>query len=308
MAVASSDRMTRLCTLEGSNTREIAALSGHSGPVERVRFHPNQDALLCTAASDSTVRLWDVRTNSQKAVGQIEVSKGPSATDASWSPAANSAILAITERDGSIRLYDTRKVSMPASSSGGGRSNNNSALLKVFHSSNSVVEACVFSPAGRHLVAAMTTNGLGGLNIWELESNDTSHKYEYPAHTGPIYSMAFSPDGTRFATGGSDAIVGLWEVESMVCTHTIDRFIKFTRSVSFSHDSKLLASSSEEDGIDLASAETGEAVGKVSLGRRGGADEISFHPKFHVLACARCPVMGGTPPAVTVAKINILSQ
>lgn len=157
-------------------------------------------------------------------------------------------------------------------------------------------------------MAAVTAKGLGEVKIWEWEADDSANTYQYPAHTGPIYSMGFSPDGKRFATGGSDAIIGLWDVDCMVCTHTIARSVKFTRSISYSHDSKLIASSSEEDGIDLASSETGELVGKVSLGRRGGADEISFHPKSYVLACARCPVMGGTPAPVTVAKISVTSQ
>ena len=108
---------------------------------------------------------------------------------------------------------------------------------------------------------------------------------------------------------GADAIVGLWDVDNMVCTHTITRCSKFTRSVSFSYDSQLIASSSEEDGVDLAMADTGELVGKVVLGRRGGADEICFHPKANLLACARCPSgMGGAPAAVTVAKIGLTSQ
>ncbi len=300
--------MTRLCTLEGSTTREILALSGHNGPVERVRFHPIQDSLLCTAASDSTVRLWDVRGATQKSMGQIDVAPGTSATDISWSTSStHSTLLSVTERDGSINLYDTRKLSTLPSTSAN-RGSKSSAILKIFHSSHSVVEACIFSPGGRHLVGAMTSKGLGEVTVWEWEGEDASHKYIYPAHTGPIYSMAFSPDGKRFATGGSDAIVGLWDVDSMVCTHTIDRAVKFTRSVTFSYDSQLIASSNEDDGIDLALAETGTLVGKVSLGRRGGADEICFHPKAYVLACARCPVMGGSPAAVTVAKINVTTQ
>jgi THO complex subunit 3 len=298
--------MTRLWTLEGSNAREVLVVSGHGAPVDRVRFHPNQDTLLCTAASDSTVRLFDVRSATQKTLGRIDVQSGTSAADIFWCTAPGSSLLAVTERNGTVFVYDTRKLPHGTTAS---RSDKSNGAVHSFSLSPNVVEACIFSPASHHLVAATTSSGLGELTVWDWEK-ENSQKFIYPAHTGPIYSMAFSPDGTRLCTGGSDAIVGLWDVDNMICTHTIARCGKFTRSVAFSHDSLLIASSSEEDGIDLALAETGELVGKVALSRpRGGADEIAFHPKAHLLACARCDTgMGGTPPAVTVAKLSLTPQ
>jgi len=272
--------------------------------------------MLCTAASDSSVKIWDVRISSQKVIGQIDITVGKTAADISWSTSSSDpTVLAVTDRNNTINVYDTRKLTskgnLEGSGSGSsGSSNGGPAVLKTIEVSKGLVEACVFSPAGRHLVGALTMSGMGELRVWEWNTEDstTSDKYIFPAHTGPIYSMAFSPNGKHLATGGADAIVGLWDIVHMVCTKTIDRCQKFIRSVSYSYDSTFIASSYEDDYIDLASTETGELIGKVSLGKhKGGADEISFHPKHYVIACARCPGMGMTP-AVTVARLSIGRQ
>eukprot|EP00547_Thalassionema_nitzschioides_P002230 CAMPEP_0194216336 /NCGR_PEP_ID=MMETSP0156-20130528/18790_1 /TAXON_ID=33649 /ORGANISM="Thalassionema nitzschioides, Strain L26-B" /LENGTH=335 /DNA_ID=CAMNT_0038945085 /DNA_START=81 /DNA_END=1085 /DNA_ORIENTATION=+ len=299
LAWASSDRMGKIWTIEGGSPREVVAVSGHTAPVDRVRFHPSDPNLLLTTAQDRTVRLWDLRGGSQHFLGRWDLQSSPQygscPASVEWHGAHH---IVVTERNDCVHIYDSRKAR-------GGSKN----AYKSFDLKPNIVEGCQVSPNGEYLVATTTTRGegMGEVRIWTLDSETVEDAYVYPGHTGPIYQFCFSPDGTLLATGGSDAIVGIWDTQHMVCTQTITRRTKFVRSVSFSHDSQLLANSTEEDGIDIA-GRSGEWLGTVYLqpNKRGGAEEICFHPKeVCLLACARDTDShsGAMPPSpVTVVK------
>jgi WD40 repeat protein len=369
LAMGSSDRMIRLWSVQDGassvTAREILTIAGHSGNVDRVRFHPMQDSLLATTSGgDGTVRLWDVRGATSKTVGKIDLSQTTTppppasassknkekgggtaavpggAVDISWS--SKPGILVVTDRNGSVHVIDTRKLSatqswsvpstkesggaggnnsMDTSSSRFGSSSKNSPLLKSFSLRPSFVDGCMFSPDTNYLVAATSNDGYGEITMWNWDSEQEENsnpnddgketKVVYPAHTGPIYSMEFSPDGKRMATGAGDAVVGLWDVDSMVCTSTMIRCSRFIRSVSFSHDSQLVAVSTEDETVDVGMSDTGALVGSVSLtggrsragGGPAGADEIAFHPKSYLLACARCDSV--VHPPLTIVKLKL---
>jgi THO complex subunit 3 len=328
-------------------TQEVLTLSGHAAPVEMVRFHPHEPSLLCTAAADATVRFWDVRWAKQRgSMGRIDIVKSAKvASSVEWCSVPDRPhYLVVTQGDCHVHVYDTRKLTTAATTSSHTTTTATSTTAATTTATTTIspirslnlqpnfVESARFSPAGNHLMAAVTVRayGMGEVHIIPFSSatdDPSSTKptinstYSYPAHTGSIYSQIFSPNGRRYATGGADAMVGLWDVPTMICTHTIARRAKFIRSLSFSHDSKLLASSSEDDGIDLADACNGDWIGTIPLSGRGGgggggllrgggfgggggADEIAFHPKSHILACARGNFsLGGAP--VVIAKIAV---
>lgn len=299
LAWASTDRMAKIWTIEGAAPREVVAISGHTGPVDRVRFHPTDPNVLCTTAQDRSVRLWDLRGGSQRMTGRYDLVAAPHfgtcPASVAWTSSGN---IVVAERNDCVHIYDARKPSL-------GKKN----ALKSFDLKPNLVEGCQVSPNNEYLVASTTVRGegMGELRIWGCDDETADDAVTYAGHTGPIYQFCFSPDGTRLATGGSDAIVGLWDVDEMVCTHTITRKTKFLRSVSFSPDSQFVASSTEEDGIDIASSEDGEWVGTIRFGPRGGggADEVCFHPKrSNLLACARgnAEFQTANEPPVTVAK------
>lgn len=334
LAMACSDRVARICTVETSASaavREVLTVSGHTAAVTKVRFHPHEPNQLCTAAADKSVRLWDVRGASQRAMGRIELNQNAPPVAVEWSPTVGSNHLVVMERTG-ISIYDTRKLNTgvtAATSSNTGRGTSPPATnagtatvaLATFPTkkSRSATEMCLFSPDGKYLVAdeSMYGESSGYLRVWSWEDEPlaasasdaqrTRNDFLVPSHT-PIYAMQFSPDGQLLATGGCDATVGVWDVETMCCSHTVSRHTKFIRSVAFSHDSQILASSTEE-GVDLTDSQTSALIGMPSLGprpRSGGAEEISFHPKEYLLACARTDTPMGPPPSpLVVMKLSI---
>lgn len=313
--------------------RELVSLSGHSDTVERVRWHPMNPNILCTASSDRTILLWDIRvsTNSTSSsvinnsrnssstscgvIGRIDIvsnSKCPASVE--WQR-YDGRELAVAEKDNSVHVYDMRKlissnsnttkyysVNTPEDVKKIPRLQQQLQQQKVYSLKQTVINECHFFPNNNtnnnsynnslnqreSLVAATKgTDGMGEIRIWQHHHTRQIQQQDsvFVGHTGPIYCLRFSPCGTKMATGGGDALIGLWDTNEMICLHTIQRFNKFVRSVDFSFDSKFIASSSEEPFIDIALTENGEKVGQVNA--PFGADEIAWNPKsVHHLAYA----------------------
>ena len=52
----------------------------------------------------------------------------------------------------------------------------------------------------------------GKIRLWEVESG--RFLSTFTAHDGLVLALAFSPQGTVLASGGSDTLARLWEVET----------------------------------------------------------------------------------------------
>ena len=306
VAAAASDYSVRIFGVDagGAAAREVLVVNGHTAVVTKARFHPSDEHVLATAANDKTIRLWDVRNATQRSTGRIDVQSGSSPFSVEWSP--QQSLLVVAERDGSIYVYDSRHLS--SSDRGSGRS---SQALHTFRlPKHQITEACIFSADSSHLVAEVCTDYVGSLKVWPLLSETTfpDSATSFPTH-GPIYTMQISPNKRFLATGASDACVSVWDTASMACQYTVSRPTKYISSISFSHDSQLLATYANADTIDIADASNGALVGMVTAaGRRLGVlDEICWHPKEHVLACARQETnVPGMPPApVVIVKVDM---
>eukprot|EP00041_Stephanoeca_diplocostata_P036257 m.1313061 g.1313061 ORF g.1313061 m.1313061 type:complete len:581 (-) comp24832_c0_seq3:3810-5552(-) len=107
-------------------------------------------------------------------------------------------LLVSASHDGSARLWDLQD-------------NQGILLTKISSSSGSAVWNCRFSTDGSMLALG---TGVGVIELIDHKSvPDPLLLLSFDAHDGYVHSCAFSNDGLRLATGGSDNQVKLWKLK-----------------------------------------------------------------------------------------------
>ncbi|MFD3417662.1 nSTAND1 domain-containing NTPase [Streptomyces decoyicus] len=110
-------------------------------------------------------------------------------------------------------------------------------------------------------------------------------RHRLTGHTGPVRSVAFSPDGKSLATSGADRITRLWDVATGKTRATLHGPAETVTSVAFSPDGKTLATSSYgilDKIVRLWDVKTGKALS--TLHPQIEATSVAFSPDGKTLA------------------------
>ena len=251
IVTSSFDRTAQLWN--GATGATLGTPMRHEGWVSSAKFSP--DGLrVVTASSDGTARQWDGESGS--AVGK-PLSHEEKVNSASFSP--DGLRIVTTSMDGTVRQWDAL-----------------SGVAVSKSMPHKRVTTATFSPDGLRILSASGSHlEAGTAQLWDAVTGGPLGTPMH--HDRAVRSPAFSHDGRRLLTAGTDNSVRLWEASSGTAVSMPIRHASPAGFAVFSPDGLRVVTASENGTAQLWDAVSGTALG-TTMRHEKAVRSVAFSP------------------------------
>jgi len=246
LATAGGDR--QVVVWDAQRGKAIRHITGHQNIVLGVSFTADGSGLL-SASRDNTLRLWDSASGTLRRIYQGH-------TAGLWDVAQHGQTLYTAANDGTLRRWPLATPQQWVWEVGG------------------TPTSIAISPGGGVLAVAMES---GELDLFSFPEGKQLSEIKQ-AHKSPIYSIAFTPDGSKLATAGFDNTAKIWKVTGQEIEpepfQTIGAHSNAVYRLAFSPDGSRLATASYDGSIGLFDVVSGK--GSIVPAHKGHVDSVVF--------------------------------
>ncbi|XP_067928665.1 katanin p80 WD40 repeat-containing subunit B1-like isoform X5 [Watersipora subatra] len=217
MVTGGDDRKVNLWTIGKPNC--IMSLSGHTSPVEAVRFG-NAEEMVVAGSMSGALKLWDLE---QAKIIRTLTGHKANIRCLDFHPYGD--FVASGSLDTNVKLWDIRR----------------KGCIFTYKGHSNGVNCLRFSPDGRWVASASEDSTI---KIWDLAAGKLL--VDLKQHAGPVNSMEFHPSEYLLASGSSDRSIRFWELEKFQCVDCTDYDNNAIRSVVFHPDGACIFGGSTE--------------------------------------------------------------
>ncbi len=216
----------------------VKKYTGHTLTIKGLAFAPDGKTF-ATGSDDKTVRVWSVETGKETIAFPLHTSRVESVA---FSP--NGKLVAASDGDGFLSIYKLDAT-------------DKKPVLKVQASepTGQGINAVAFTPDGTKLITGgndavpRLTTSTDPLGVMIPGSGVAIMKF--PGHSGRVNSVAINPDGTLFATAGSDKTIRIWDAKNGKALRAIQGHLDEIATLAIRPDGKQIASGSTDGTIRL---------------------------------------------------------